>query len=225
MNLFSKLVLVNIGVIVDSNLIRMFRDQSILTKIQIKLPFLFQLAETENMRAGKIGMEIGVVRERIITSLLIHYFGEECVDTAIPTTEPEIDVKLLQNPISIKTITGRSLRGVKLSWTVDANSARVFANSYVPSCDMLLAQLNWNGIGGLYYFPMETQKSVFDRIGAEAYLVLPKLGTNPRGVEASPLALRLLSEHPDMKLIPIQWNRQEITFNQFTRWVDLWAQE
>jgi len=52
--------------------------------------------------------------------LLIYRFGEENVDTEIPTTEPETDVKLFGKLISIKTITGKDLTGVKLIWTVEA---------------------------------------------------------------------------------------------------------
>ena len=52
-------------------------------------------------------------------ALLIHKFGAENVETEIPITETEIDVKVYGHPISIKTITGRSLSGVKLIWTVD----------------------------------------------------------------------------------------------------------
>lgn len=33
-------------------------------KIQNKLPMLFYLAELESSRAGKIGMEVGIVREK-----------------------------------------------------------------------------------------------------------------------------------------------------------------
>jgi len=51
-------------------------------------------------------MEVGSLRERIIVALLIYKFGEENVKTDIPITEPEVDVKLFNQPISIKTITG-----------------------------------------------------------------------------------------------------------------------
>lgn len=87
-------------------------------------------------------MEVGSLREKIIIALLIYKFGEENVETEIPITEPEIDVKLFGEPISIKTITGKSLSGVKLIWTVDAQKAREFRESYYPHCDILLIQIN-----------------------------------------------------------------------------------
>ncbi len=66
-----------------------FTEVEIVTKIQDKLPKLFQIAELESQRAGKIGMEVGSIRERIIVSLLVYKFGEENVETELPITEPE----------------------------------------------------------------------------------------------------------------------------------------
>ena len=82
------------------------------------MPDLFQLAETDSSRNGKLGMEVGSVREKIIIALLIYKFGEENTKTDISITESEVDVILFNNPISIKTISG-ILSGVKLIWTVD----------------------------------------------------------------------------------------------------------
>ena len=56
---------------------QLFEDSILVNKINIKLPSLFQLAELESSRAGKVGMEVGSVREKIITALLIYKFGEE----------------------------------------------------------------------------------------------------------------------------------------------------
>ena len=82
-----------------SHLIEIFEDEKLVGKIKTRLPYLFQLAELESSRAGKIGMEVGSLRERIIVALLIYKFGEETVETEIPITEPEIDVRLFSNPI------------------------------------------------------------------------------------------------------------------------------
>lgn len=71
-------------------------------------------------------MEVGSVRERIIVALLIYKFGETNVETEIPITEPEVDVKLFGIPVSIKTMTGKSFGGVKLIWTVDAKKAEEY---------------------------------------------------------------------------------------------------
>jgi len=93
---------------------QLFEDKILIDKIKNKLPYLFQLAELECSRAGKVGMEVGSVREKIITALLVYKYGEENVITEIPITESEVDVILFDTPISIKTITGKKPKNVKL---------------------------------------------------------------------------------------------------------------
>lgn len=208
-----------------SRLREIFEDQELMKKIQRRLPYLFQLAESENARACKPGMEVGSARERVLVALLIYKFGEENVTTDLPITEKEVDVALFGKPISIKTITGKSLSGVKLIWTVDANKAREFQDKYYPGCDILLAQITWGNTGGLYYLPLETQVRVFEAIGREKYIKLPKPGTNPRGVEITREALLRLTKDPESKKIPIFWQRQAISFNPYQKWVDLWREE
>ena len=50
----------------NSCLVEIFRDKELKTKIQRKLPYLFSIAELESSRAGKIGMQVGSLRENII---------------------------------------------------------------------------------------------------------------------------------------------------------------
>ena len=209
----------------DDRILELFNNSEISKKIQRKLPKLFQLAELESQRAGKIGMEVGSVREKIIVSLLIYKFGEENVETEIPITEPEVDVKLFGNPISIKTKSGNSLSGLKISWTVDVQTADEFKNNYYPSCDMIYVQVNWGRIGRLYYFPKDVQREVLNLMGKENYIKLPSLGTNPRGVEITSKALQTLINHKNSYNIEIEWEKEEVTFNVFKRWIDLWEQE
>jgi len=170
-------------------------------------------------------MEVGSLRERIIIALLIYKFGETNVETEIPITEPEVDVKLFGKPISIKTITGRGFRGVKLIWTVDAQKAKEFRENYYPKCDTILIQINWGGEGGFYYIPVEAQKDVFDRIGRERYIKLPKPGTNPRGVEITKEALKTLIKHSLTKVIKINWVKTRVDYNPYRRWVDYWRED
>lgn len=209
----------------SSRLIEIFEDTKLVEKIKRRLPYLFQLAELESSRAGKTGMEVGSVRERIIVALLIYKFGETNVETEVPITEPEVDAKLFGAPVSIKTITGKGFGGVKLIWTVDAQKAKEFRESYFPHCDILLVQINWSDIGGFYYIPLEVQKRLFDRIGREKYIKLPKPGTNPRGVEIAKEALIGLVGDSKSQKIEIYWQRSEINFNAYKRWVDLWQED
>jgi len=209
----------------STHLVKIFEDKKLVEKIRKRLPHLFQLAELESSRAGKVGMEVGSLRERIIISLLIYKFGEKNVETEIPITEPEVDVKLFGHPISIKTITGGGFSGVKLIWTVDAQKAKEFRESYYPHCDILLVRINWNAIGGFYLIPLKVQEELFNKIGQEKYIKLPKPGTNPRGVEFAKEALSNLVKDKETRVIEISWQRREIDYNPYKRWVDYWKEE
>lgn len=209
----------------SGRLIEIFEDEKLVEKIKRRLPHLFQLAELESSRAGKTGMEVGSVRERIIVALLICKFGETNVETQIPITEPEVDAKLFGQPVSIKTITGKGFSGVKLIWTVDAQKAKEFRESYYPHFDILLVQIKWNDYGGFYYIPVEVQKRLFDKIGRQNYIKLPKPGTNPRGVEITKEALSDLVKDGESKSIIIDWQRTRIDFNSYKRWIDLWRED
>lgn len=206
-------------------LAEIFEDEKLVEKIKRRLPHLFQLAELESSRAGKTGMEVGSVRERIIVALLIYKFGEANVETEIPITEPEVDAKLFGDPVSIKTITGKGFGGVKLIWTVDAQKAKEFRENYYPYCDILLVQINWDDFGGFYYIPLDVQKRTFDKIGKQNYIKLPKAGTNPRGAEFTKEALASLVKDSESKGIVINWQRKKVEFNSYKRWVDFWRED
>lgn len=209
----------------SNKLIEIFNDEKLINKIKSRLPYLFQLAELESSRAGKIGMEVGSLREKIIIALLIYRFGKENVETEIPITKSEIDVNLFGVPISIKTITGNKFGGVKLVWTVDAQKAMEFRKNYYPSYDLLLIQINWESVGGFYYIPLESQRRLFDKIGREKYIQLPKPGTNPRGAEITKEALSTLVRDKDAKTIEILWKKIAIEFNPYKKWVDYWEED
>ena len=209
----------------NSHLIELFEDETLTDKIKRRLPYLYQIAELESSRAGKIGMQVGSLRENIIVALLIYKFGEKDVNTDIPIVEPEVDVKLSEHPISVKTITGKSLSGVKLIWTVDAEKAREFLENYYPRYDMLFVQIVWNDIGGFYYIPIEAQKRLFEKIGRERYIKLPKPGTNPRGVEISKEALSRLVGDKETKVIEVSWQKSDVEYKPYQRWVDYWREK
>lgn len=203
------------------NLTELFSDKSTVSKIQNKLPKLFRIAEIESSRAGKIGMEVGSLREKVVSALLIHKFGEENVNTDIPTTEPETDVKVGGKEVSIKTITGNG--GVKAVWTVDAKSSENFIQNYKPKCDIILVQTWWEKKKDSFFLiPVEVQKEVFDLLGSNKYLKMPKAGTNPRGVEFSRDAIQKMLEHEKTLKISINWVKEDIKYDVYKRWVDMW---
>lgn len=207
------------------SVIEIFQDHKLTRKIQTRLPYLFQLAEIESSRGGKIGMEIGSAREKILVALLIYKFGDENVETHLPITASGVDVILCEEPVSIKTITGRNLSSVKIIWTVDPGKAEEFFRKYYPACHILLVQVIWGDKGGFYYIPLNAQKEVFEEIGRGNYIKLPKQGTNPRGVEISRHALIKLINHPETKKIDILWDRPQIDLNIYKKWIELWHED
>ncbi len=209
----------------NSHLHEIFKDEALKNKIRKRLPYLYRVAELESSRAGKIGMQVGSVRESIIIALLIYKFGESNVGTDISIIETEVDVKLFGQAISIKTLTGSGFSGVKLIWTVDSQKAREFLENYSPYCDILFVKIVWNGKGGFYYIPLEAQQRLFERLGRERYIKLPKPGTNPRGVEITKEALSSLVQDEESKVIEIDWQKSEIDYHPYKRWVDYWKED
>ena len=73
-NIYRKSCVKIWGISVPDKLLELFEDEVLVLRIKEKLPYLFRLAELESSRAVKIGMEVGVMRERIITALLLYKF-------------------------------------------------------------------------------------------------------------------------------------------------------
>lgn len=208
---------------------KIFDDKLIVKRVKNKLPKLFQLAELESSRDGKIGMEIGSVRERILIALLMYKFGIDIVNSHLKITEPEIDIIVNGEPLSIKTMSTKTQKfpvGIKLIWTVDAKKALDFKNNYCPKYDILLAQIVWGGIGRLILFSAASQNKVLEQIGRDNYIKLPKAGTNPRGVEITATALNLLLNCDDTRIIEIPFIRTKIDYREvYTKWLDAWNED
>lgn len=200
----------------------LFKDANLVKKIQERLPKLFQIAEIESSRAGKIGMEVGSVREKVIIALFIHKFGEKTVNTKLPITESETDVVVNGRGISIKTISGAG--GIKAVWTVDAESSKSFLENYRPKCDIFLVQIWWGQErDSLFFIPVSVQQEIFKKLGPSGYLKLPKGGTNPRGVEFSKEAIQSMLNHKDVLRISINWQKKPIEYNVYERWIKYWS--
>ena len=205
----------------EIDLKELFNDKEIISKIKEKLPRLFRIAEIETSRAGKIGMEVGSVREKIISALLIYKFGTENVNTEIPIIEPETDVIIGNKNLSIKTITKDG--GVKAVWTVDAQSSKRFIENYKPRCDIILVKIWWGfERDSFFLIPLQVQEEVFKKIGKDKYFKLPKEGTNPRGVEFGKEAISLMIENPKTLRIKIKWDKGDLEYNVYKRWVEYW---
>ncbi|ARQ97075.1 MULTISPECIES: ThaI family type II restriction endonuclease [Campylobacter] len=207
---------------------KLFDDKLIIKRVKNKLPHLFQLAELESSRNGKLGMEIGSVRERILIALLMYKFGIDIVDPNIPITAPEIDVIVNNEPLSIKTMTtqNKSWMPIKLIWTVDHQKATEFKERYQPSCAMMIAKICWNSQGKLLLFSKKSQLEILNLIGKDRYIKLPKPNTNSRGVEITTEALAMLEQSSHTKCIDINFVRKNIDYREiYTKWLDAWIED
>jgi len=169
----------------------------------------------------KIGMEVGSTREKVLVALLICVYGEKSVDTNIPITKSEVDVIVRGEPISIKTVTKNNY--IKACWTVDQDSAIYFAKEYKPSSSILLVKTFWGETKpSFFYIPIKAQQEILNKMGTEKYLALPKPGTNPRGVEFSADAINFLENHTNTSRMVVNWKRQDVEFDVYTRWIEYW---
>ena len=189
--------------------------------IKSKLPKLFEIAEVESTRGGKIGMEVGILRERVLTSFFISKVGEDNVDSDSSATENSKDVQVNGDDISIKTFTGSGYSGVKIFWTSDTESAKRVMDTYTPKFDLIVANINWgSNKGGLYYVDKQTQRQVMDSVGRNKFLKISS-GSNNRGITYGTDVLKRLLNHENTLKIEIDWVKTNEKFNIFERWVKL----
>jgi hypothetical protein len=189
--------------------------------IKSKLPKLFEIAEVESTRGGKIGMEVGILRERVLTSFFISKVGEDNVDSDSSATENSKDVQVNGDDISIKTFTGSGYSGVKIFWTSDTESAKRVMDTYTPKFDLIVANINWgSNKGGLYYVDKQTQRQVMDSVGKDKFLKISS-GSNNRGITYGTDVLKKLLNHENTLKIEIDWVKTNEKFNIFERWVKL----
>ena len=194
-------------------------------KIEMGLPKLFQIANMECTRGGKVGMEVGNLRERIITALLLLAYGKENVK--IPsTTSHEIDVTLAGIPISIKTKTNKGFSGVKLMWASDRAVVDNFCSKYLPTSAIIYVNIVWNDIGSFSFIPLEVQRGVLLDL-ADSYIKKPSKKTNSRGPEISADALKKLLKDKRTLTMPIFWKHEESIADEhevYVKWIDKWKE-
>ena len=109
---------------------------------------------------------------------------------------------------------------------MDAQSSQKFINNYQPKRDILLIQIWW-GLekDSFFLIPLEVQEEIFKKFGKNNYLNLPKAGTNPRGVEFNRLAIEEMLKHPKTLKIKIKWEKGDLKYDVYERWVEYWGQD
>ena len=196
-----------------------FDDISFVSIIKNNLPKLFKEAELETMRGGKIGMEVGTLRERILISCLLKRFGGNNINTNFGVSESSKDVKIFEDVVSIKTFSNDSYGGLKVFWASDNQTIDKTISNYRPQNSLLITQIKWGKKeGGLYYIPLSIQNEYFEKYGVEKYL--KRNSGNNRGISMDKEILISMLNNPETKKIEIEWISDQEPINVYDRWIN-----
>ena len=197
-------------------IVQMFQSPDNLERIRKKLPPAFEM-----MGQQAHGAEVGVLREGVLIGMFMAFLGENRVN---PDTEVvEADCAIGNVPLSIKTVTGKTLSNVRIKWTVDQEKVREFIDTFKPTCDLLIVRILWEGQGRISYLPLETQQQAYAKLGIEYLDYRP--GTNTRGVNLSRAAVESMEKDPKATIVPVQWYRSVQPQSKYDRWVSYWQDD
>lgn len=169
---------------------------------QQKLIFLYSLSQSECMRNGKLGPEVGNARENDQKAVLKFYLPDLNYD--IPNKLPQ-DFELDGERISQKHVTGKAGSGsVKAKWTSD----ETMANAYIA--EMLVGDpTTFTHMLVTYIDPLKKMITVFGFDSGTICSTVMELkeksfthcaGTNCRGVEYSKLMMKKLISVPTFRV-------------------------
>lgn len=196
-----------------------FNNQLFTSLVKNNLPKLFKKAEIESMRGGKIGMEVGVLRERILIALLLKSFGDKNVKFDFSSTDNSKDTQVFDDVLSIKTFMNNGYGGIKVFWASDNKTVMNAVSNYVPQNHLLISNINWGTKnGGLYLIDLETQIEIFNNIGVEKYLKINN--GNNRGISIQTEVLKTLLSHKKTKRIIVNWEDPKLNYNIYERWIN-----
>lgn len=186
-------------------------------------PKFVAIANAMSTHNGRIGQEVGKLRERALIYLLYRFLGEdidECPidDSDVGVHEKEKDVSIFDRDVSIKTLTGKNGKysPLKLSWVDDQDKAKEFIDNFKPTCDLLVACIDWGNVANIYYIDCETQTTVLDSLPSDKRLVLAKGYT--KGTRLHSQAWLEMLQHENTLKLPINWpieNKNDNMIDQF----------
>lgn len=204
----------------------LFHKRDVVSYIQKVLPDLFYKAEMECTRGGKIGPEVGCLREQQLVSMLKYFLPKGNVNEDVPSMMPEVDVEISGKPLAIRT--AKDINGVKASWKVDPIQVENFINTYRPKADLLFVHVQWGKndlfekYPSIYHVPIEAAIMVHTRLG-KGYLVPPKKGTDSKGIQFSRRAIMELLNHPLTAVMSVEWIRPTYKHDPLHRWFKMWS--
>ena len=199
-------------------IVQMFQSPDNLERIQKKLPRAFEM-----VRQQASGPEVGVLREAVLIGMFMAFLGDEQVTPNESAVEADIDCYVGSVPLSIKTITGTGMGGIRIKWTSETEKAEEFISAFAPQCDLLVVRIVWSRTGRISYIPVEVQREVFSKLKAK-YLTYAG-GTNTRGVNLSREALSSMEKDERTVIMPLDWHESLQPQPRYERWVSFWRGE
>lgn len=212
-------------------LITLFRNEYYVELLRQNLPRAFEVADAESRRVQQrkggltyesVGQEVGVVREKILTSYLRHTLGDMNIE--LPAANSAMrDVLVFGQPLEIKTATGKGK--VKAKWTADTASAQNDINQFEFTSDLLLVRIWWEmERDSVFYIPVEALTDVAGGNTTANYLT-GAAGTNNRGIDIAQWFMDAAENHRTTVRIPVDWQRIGIRIDPMARWMAYWADQ
>ena len=215
----------------NPTLITLFRNEYYAELLRHNLPRAFEVADAESRRVQQrkggrtyesVGQEVGVVREKILTSYLRHTLGDMHIE--LPTANSAMrDVLIFGQPLEIKTATGKGK--VKAKWTADTASAQSDISRFEFTSDLLLVRIWWEAErDSVFYIPAEVLQELAGKHSATEYLS-SAAGTNNRGIDIASWFMDAAEQHNETVRIAIDWQRSGIRIDPMARWMAYWADQ
>ena len=199
-------------------IVEMLKSVDYMTRIRKKLPPAFEMVQQQAS-----GPEVGVLREGVLIGMFMAFLGEGRIVPNTNAVQADIDCYVADIPLSIKTVTGNNMGGIRVKWTSDQEKAREFIDSFSPEYDLLIVRILWENEGRISYIPVEAQQKAFGKLGVK-YLDY-RQGTNTRGINLSREALTTLESDPDSVVRQLEWFKSVQPQSRYDRWVSYWQDE
>jgi hypothetical protein len=186
-----------------------FNDPDFKKMVQENLPKLFKEARAEAETYSNI-MAVGSHRKKKIIGLLIKFLGSTKVDDVFSTRMSELDIRIDNLEISIKTISNNN--ALKITWTTEAKKVAILMKEYIPRYDIILARINWNmkdvyQPSGLFFISKDAQIKILEKLGRDNYIKPPKEGTNAKGMRLTKQAFEELITDDEALHIDVDWKK------------------
>jgi len=167
--------------------------------VQKRLLYLYSLSESECTRNGKLGMEIGMAREKDLIAVLTYSMGF-AVKSDIDNAETR-DMEVHGLNVSIKHLSNKMGTPVKIKWTSADSAVEKDVHELINGSDdsypnLLIVYIHDNTIK-IVCISSETNKNVIKRLQRNAFLIR---SGNSRGIEYSKDAMKELIEKKSFEI-------------------------